>query len=279
MKKVPKISIVTPSYNQGKFLEKTILSVLNQNYPDMEYIIIDGGSTDESVDIIKRYEKYLKYWHSKPDAGQAFAIREGFERATGDILGYLNSDDILLIRALQTVADIFSKEQKIQCLAGDCIYIDAEDKYLFTCYSVTQTYKNMLFNTMLNCQPATFWRREVYGKVGGIDVNFQYCMDYDLFLRMLKDTGKMFSIPVILAAFRVHKESKGNRLKEISTKEWNLIRSRHKVIPTKLSKILWRIRMKSWRMQHKIKNFLFNSRDGKIWEETLLQLGSNNVYK
>jgi len=279
MKKVPKISIVTPSYNQGKFLERTILSVLNQNYPNLEYIIIDGGSTDESVEIIKHYEQYLKYWHSKQDAGQAFAIREGFERATGDILGYLNSDDILLSRALQIVADIFSKEQKIQCLAGDCINIDAEDKYLFTRYSRTQTYKHMLFDTMLNCQPATFWRREVYDKVGGIDVNFQYCMDYDLFLRMLKDIGKMFSIPVILAAFRVHKESKGNRLKEISTKEWNIIRNNHKVIPTKLSKILWRIRMKSWRTQRKIKNFLFNSRDRKIWEETLLQLGSNNVYK
>ena len=279
MKKLPKISIVTPSYNQGKFLEKTILSVLKQNYINLEYIIVDGGSTDESIEIIKHYEEYLKYWHSKPDAGQAFAIREGFERATGDILGYLNSDDTLLSGALQIVADIFSKEQKIQCLAGDCIYIDAEDKYLSTCYSRTQTYKNMLFNTMLNCQSATFWRKEIYNKVGGIDANFQYCMDYDLFLHMLKKTGKMFSIPVILAAFRVHEGSKGSRLQAISIKEWNLIRNNHKVIPTKMSKILWRIRMKSWRTQLKIKNFLFNSRDRKIWEETLLQLGSNNVYK
>jgi len=279
VKKVPKISIVTPSYNQGKFLEKTILSVLNQNYNNLEYIIIDGGSTDESVKIIKHYGQYLKYWHSKPDAGQASAIREGFKQATGDVLGYLNSDDMLLSGALQAVVDIFSKEQKIQCLAGDCIYIDVKDRYLFTSYSREQTYKNMLFNTMLNCQPATFWRREIYDKVGGIDVNFQYCMDYDLFLRMLKKTGKMFSIPVILAAFRVHEESKGNRLKEISTKEWNLIRSRHKVIPTKLSKILWRIRMKSWRTQRKIKNFLFNNRDRKIWEKTLLQLSSNNIFK
>lgn len=279
MRKVPKISIVTPSYNQGKFLEKTILSVLNQNYPDLEYIIIDGGSTDESIGIIKYYEKYLKYWHSRPDAGQAYAIREGFKQATGDVLGYLNSDDMLLSGALKSVGDIFFKEQKVQCLFGDCIYIDAEDKYLFTSYSKDQTYKHMLFNTMLNCQPATFWRREIYDRVGGIDVNFQYCMDYDLFLRMLKKAGKMFSISVSLAAFRVHKKSKGNRLKEISTKEWNLIRSRHKVIPTKLSKILWRIRMKSWRTQLKAKNFLFNRRDRKIWEETLLRLGSNNVYK
>lgn len=279
MKKVPKISIVTPSYNQGKFLEKTILSVLNQNYPNLEYIIIDGGSTDESVKIIKHYGQYLKYWHSRPDAGQAFAIREGFERATGDILGYLNSDDMLLSGALKTVGDVFSKEQKIQCFSGACIYIDAKDKYLFTSYSREQTYKNMLFNTMLNCQPATFWRREIYDKVGGIDVNFQYCMDYDLFLRILKKTEKMFSIPVILAAFRVHEESKGSRLQAIGIKEWNLIRNNHKVITTKLSKILVRIRMKSWRMQRKIKNFLFNSRDRKIWEETLLQLGSNNVYK
>jgi glycosyltransferase involved in cell wall biosynthesis len=105
---LPKISIVTPSFNQGRFIEKTILSVIEQDYPNLEYIIIDGGSTDESVEIIKKYEKHLAYWVSEPDRGQSHAINKGFERATGEIFGWLNSDDWYHPGALKALAEAFA---------------------------------------------------------------------------------------------------------------------------------------------------------------------------
>ena len=126
--KFPKITIVTPSFNQSKFLERTIISVLNQNYPNMEYIIIDGGSTDGSVDIIKKYEKYLTFWCSEKDKGQSDAINKGFEHGTGEIYAYLNSDDLFLPGTLQYIAEAFKSNKNYDLIYGSIYIIDKNDQ-------------------------------------------------------------------------------------------------------------------------------------------------------
>jgi len=126
----PKISVVTPSYNQAEFLERTILSVLNQNYPNLEYIIIDGGSTDGSVEIIKKYEKYLAYWVSEKDRGQAHALNKGFEKSTGDLIGWQNSDDIYLPGAFFKVAEAYKKKPNYDVYFGSVYFVDRDDKII-----------------------------------------------------------------------------------------------------------------------------------------------------
>jgi len=126
-----KISIITPSYNQGQFLEETIISVLNQDYPNLEYIIIDGGSTDKSVEIIKKYEKYLTYWVSEKDRGQTHAINKGFIKSSGSILNWLNSDDLLVPGAINSVSKAFSKHSEADFCFGDFSIIDTQSNTIF----------------------------------------------------------------------------------------------------------------------------------------------------
>src|SRR6266576_1298377 len=127
----PKISIVTPSFNQGRFLEETILSVLNQNYPNLEYIIIDGGSTDETVDVIRRYEDRLAYWVSEKDRGQVHAINKGIEKTTGDLFGFINSDDLYLPGTFSAVAEYFESHPQAEWVCGDTIMFEAGREYEF----------------------------------------------------------------------------------------------------------------------------------------------------
>src|SRR5512134_129792 len=129
----PKISIVTPSFNQGKYLERTIRSVIEQDYPNLEYIIIDGGSTDESVEIIRKYEKHLAYWVSEPDRGQSHAINKGFDRATGEIFGWLNSDDWYVPGALKAVAEAFAANPEAGAVVGAGEMVDEEGKLVLRC--------------------------------------------------------------------------------------------------------------------------------------------------
>ena len=141
-----KISIVTPSYNQSPYLEKTIQSVLNQNYPNLEYIIMDGGSTDGSVDIIKKYSKFITYWESNPDKGQADAIYRGFERASGDIIAWINSDDFYLDGALKAVGNYFSKYPSIEWLAGNGIIVDEDSHELLKCYTTKISFDHLYYS-------------------------------------------------------------------------------------------------------------------------------------
>lgn len=203
----PKISIVTPSYNQGEFLERTILSVLNQNYPNIEYIIIDGGSTDNSIEIIKKYENYLSYWISEPDKGQADAINKGFSKATGNILAWLNSDDMYLPNAFNIAAKTFNESPDASIIYGDYIKVDGNDKCVALRRQPSFDYRTCFYGYLTVMQPASFFNKEAFVNTGGLDSSFDYALDFDLILALAKQ-GKVVHLREYLAAFRLHSTSK-----------------------------------------------------------------------
>jgi glycosyltransferase involved in cell wall biosynthesis len=200
----PSVTIVTPSFNQAEFLEQTIRSVLDQNYPNLEYIIMDGGSTDGSVNIIRKYEDRLAYWTSGKDGGQSQAINAGFKRATGDVVNWLCSDDILLPGALQTVA-----EEIAGCdwLIGSAYRMQADAQCDVEVGHSRYRRFDVLYNSYILNQVSVFWRRSLFEAVGGLDESLHYAMDPDLWMRFeLASAPKIVSAP--LAAFRVHPAQK-----------------------------------------------------------------------
>jgi len=227
MLELPKITIVTPSYNQGQYLEQTILSVLGQQYPNLEYIIMDGGSSDDSLEIIKRYADKLAYWQSKPDHGQVDAIAQGFEMSKGDILGWLNSDDILLPGCLRIVGSRFSDTPSMVTLSGRVVYIDSEGKPFRAGVPIRRkTWRHMLFHHHTMGQMATFWTRSAYETVGGLDTTLTFSFDFDLFVR-LKQIGEIYLINDYLAGFRWHPSQKTHRLVKTNQMEDQLLRERY----------------------------------------------------
>ena len=221
---LPKISIVTPSLNQGKFLEQTILSVLNQNYPNLEYIIIDGGSTDNSVDIIKKYEDRITFWESKPDNGQADAIYRGFERARGDIIAWINSDDYYLEGALKTVGNYFTKYPSIDWLAGNGIMVDKDNHELLKCYTTNFSFDHLYYCETLYLQPSIFVSRKAFFERGRFDTTLIFCMDYDLFLNLSLRSNPL-QISDFLSANRRHIDAKSNTILDVNLKELDYIRN------------------------------------------------------
>jgi len=202
----PKISIVTPSYNQAKYLEETIRSVLLQGYPNLEYIIIDGGSTDGSVDIIKKYEPWLSYWVSEKDSGQSQAINKGFSLSNGEIMAWINSDDYYAPGAFFKVALTFKQNQTLW-VAGLVDKVDAEGAVIQPGRGPVEKLENWYVGAPY-LQPGIFWRREMWLTAGSIDETFQYSFDYDLFLRFVQLQPFAIWINSHLANFRIHPESK-----------------------------------------------------------------------
>lgn len=213
----PQISIITPSFNQASFLERTILSVLNQGYPNLQYIIIDGGSSDDSVAIIIKYAHYLTYWHSKPDKGQSDAIAIGFARATGDILAWLNSDDIYLPDTLAKIGKYFSRRPDVDVVYGDYLNIDADDQVLRESCAVPFNRWGLITNAFNLHQASVFWRRDFYLNTKGINRNDEYTMDRDLWLEFLQSKARFAYISGFLSCFRLHDGSKtakhGNKMR------------------------------------------------------------------
>lgn len=208
---LPTISIVTPSYNQGQFLEETITSVLEQNYPNLEYIVMDGGSTDGSADIIRRYADQLHHWVSEPDQGQSDAINRGFQRASGEILGWINSDDYLEPRSLETVAKYFVEHPECDVLNGGCRRVDAcgrelGDQPVRTLHGSVASALAAWTETWF-AQQSTFWRADLWNDVGGLDAALHYAMDYDLWHRFAARTT-FHVIPEVLANYRFHDDAK-----------------------------------------------------------------------
>ena len=209
LKGIPKISIVTPSFNQGQFLEETIQSVLNQDYPKLEYIIIDGGSTDNSVDIIKKYEDRLAYWVSEPDKGQSHAINKGVSRATGEIINWINSDDLLCDDALLKVGGFFCSHPDIDVCYGDNIPIDINGRVITfgRCLSFS---KKMLLSGICLPQQSTFFRRSLIYKYGGLDEELNLLMDYELYLKFVFNNCTFHHINKPIGKFRYYPETKTN---------------------------------------------------------------------
>jgi len=203
----PRISIVTPSFNQGPFLEETIRSVLLQSYPDLEYIVIDGGSTDQSVEIIQKYEEWMAYWVSEKDSGQAHALNKGFSRATGEICAYLNSDDVFCPNALSTVISFLDKHPQSAMAYGDCQIIDelsgVKDLWLAPEFDLPE----LLFRCYI-AQPATFWRKSKMSAAGEFNEGMHFAFDYEMWLRMAA-AGRTFShVPLLLAQ---HRKTEGTK--------------------------------------------------------------------
>ncbi|TWU17111.1 putative teichuronic acid biosynthesis glycosyltransferase TuaG [Novipirellula galeiformis] len=210
----PKISIVTPSYNQGAFLEETICSVLDQQYASLEYIVIDGGSTDQSVEIIKRYEKYLKYWVSEPDSGQTQAINKGFQHASGDVYAYLNSDDQYRQGALQLVAeDYLAASDRRRFWKAYVVEMFNSEGLVDTVYPNPDCELATWLSTSFGLlQPGVFWTRAMYEEAGGFDESLHYVFDRDFFMRLLR-AGYRYTISrdFVAARYRIHEHAKTQR--------------------------------------------------------------------
>jgi len=182
--KFPKISVITPSYNQGKYIESTIKSVLDQGYPNLEYLIIDGGSTDNTLKILKKYSSKIK-WISEKDKGQADAINKGIKMSSGEIIAYLNSDDVYEPKSLYTIATFFINNPKAVFVHGKGKHIDKNGEYIEDYPSKPTDYLG-LHPTCSICQPTTFWRRKLINKIGYFDTSLNFAMDYDYWIRISK---------------------------------------------------------------------------------------------
>jgi glycosyltransferase involved in cell wall biosynthesis len=211
LRQCPKISVITPSYNQAEYLERTILSVLNQDYPNLEYIVIDGGSTDGSVDIIRKYESRLAYWVSEPDRGQTEAINKGLRRATGEWVAWQNSDDIFYSGTLGDVASAAAKYPDADLIIGNMMLIDSLDRELTNIQYVTPSHGALLAEGMILTNQAAFWRTGVHDDIGWLDESLHYSFDYEWFLRLTKD-HRAVHVNKMWGGYRLHDETKTHNM-------------------------------------------------------------------
>jgi glycosyltransferase involved in cell wall biosynthesis len=196
------VSIVTPSFNQSAYLEQTIRSVLEQDYPDIEYIVIDGASTDGSVDIIKKYSPRLAYWISEKDSGQADAINKGMRRAKGDIVAWLNSDDYYLPGAIQSAVAAFESNPQTVMVYGNMLAVDQTGQTINQLHYRQLTLEDLLCFQIIG-QPAVFMRRAAFEKAGGLDLNFHFMLDHQLWIKLAAQ-GQIVHINQTWAAARYH---------------------------------------------------------------------------
>lgn len=208
---LPRISVITPSYNHGKFLAAAMDSVLSQDYPDLEYFVMDGGSKDGSADIIRARADKLAYWQSEPDGGQTNAVNMGLSRATGDVIGWLNSDDLYVKGALEKVGRYFAEHPDVMMVYGDCLFIDEDGHVLERIRPGVFDPAKMAYRCYL-MQMAVFFRRDLLRLIGPFDTQFAYALDYDFWLRAGIAFGENISyLPETLACYRTHAQSQSVR--------------------------------------------------------------------
>jgi glycosyltransferase involved in cell wall biosynthesis len=234
----PRVSVVTPSLNQGRFIEETIRSVLLQGYPDLEYILVDGGSTDGSVETIRKYERWLSYWVSEPDRGQADAINRGWARSTGDMLAYINSDDLYLRGAVARAASAFSAEPGTGMVYGTAMIVNEAGGELKAWRASSFDFKRMLTAGNIVPQSSVFFSSTALKEVGYLNEEWQLIMDYDLCLRI----GMQYPtvcVPETLSMFRNHPRSKTRSRFELMAQELNQFVTALK--PNHMSPRAWRM--------------------------------------
>ena len=235
----PRICVVTPSFNQAAFLEQTLRSVLLQGYPNLEYIVIDGGSTDGSVQILERYAPWLSYWVSEPDRGQVDAINKGLRRSTADWVAWQNSDDIYYPLALWRLAEAARGDRGAAMIVGDVNLIGSDDRVITDLRFVRPTYRSVLAEGMVLTNQAAFWRRDLHASIGWLDQRYDCAFDYDWFLRVLGE-GRARHIDRILGGYRIHSDTKTNRMLQQCAEEHRRILLGRRLNPWEIR--LYRVR-------------------------------------
>jgi glycosyltransferase involved in cell wall biosynthesis len=233
---LPRLTVVIPSFQQGKFIERTLKSIERQNYPNLEIILMDGGSKDETMTIVEKHEHLFSKIVSKPDGGQSAAIADGFAMATGDFISWLNSDDTYCDGALLSVGHYLIKNPTAKFIYGNMNYIDENDQITANKKQPAFVLGVMKYAYLTVAQHSAFWSRELYIKSGGVDRKLQFCMDYDLFVRMAT-IHRARHVNVTIGNFRIHSESKTTNLEQTRLQEDQLVQDRYCSI--KPSNPLW----------------------------------------
>lgn len=267
MKHYPKITIVTPSYNQGEFLEDTIISIITQGYPNLEYFVCDGGSTDNSVEIIKKYEDKIAWWCSERDNGQTDAINKGMKKATGDIVGWINSDDVMLQKSLFVIADFFENNKKCEFANGAICEIDRVGNVIRFKHLIMSKFF-MKHGSYSLCQQGMFWKRYLFEKIGYLDETFHAKMDVEWLIRNYEADTAVMLVDKPLGAIRVYDETKTAKGGDIWKNDAEKIHKRYNgmYVPRKYSifRILfymWKLlrgcylKNRIWRNRYKQKNY------------------------
>lgn len=206
---LPLVTIITPSFNQGSFLERTMLSVLNQDWPNIEYLIVDGGSTDNSVAIIEKYKDRLAWWVSEQDSGQTEAINKGVRRAHGKYVTWLGSDDVLLPGAIRTMVEALEENPSAGMVYGSVVFIDGMDRVIKANSYTDMTLDKLLYHKHSTiAQPSSLLRNETLHRAGLLDESLSYCMDYDLWIRLHKVAPSINLGDTVLSGYRLHADSK-----------------------------------------------------------------------
>jgi len=226
-KALPRVSIVVPSFNQGRFIGATLQSIIDQQYPNLELIVVDGGSTDNSLSVIKQYEAHLTWWVSEPDSGQTAAINKGFLRSTGEIMAWINSDDLVASGGLFRVADYFVQHPDTQAVYGDRILINEEGLEIGRWILPYHSSGVLPWNDFVP-QETLYWTRKAWDLIGGrLDENFHFAMDWDFLLRLSAKQINIQHLPAFLGLFRVHHQQKTtSQMSSIGQQEIRIIRRR-----------------------------------------------------
>lgn len=222
-----KLTVVTPSYNQAAYLEQTLRSVIGQREFVHEYFVLDGGSNDGSADIIRTYEGHIDWWVSQTDRGQCDAIHRGFERATGDVLYWLNSDDVLLPGALEKVHAAYDADQSLDVVTGWGVAIDGQGRIISMKRRVHDSPRWAALGYLRATQPCTFFRRSLYEGVGGLDLELHCVLDTELWYKMFRAGSKWGGIDDYVAAYRLHGEAKGTVLTDRYRAEREILKERY----------------------------------------------------